>query len=206
MSKDVYLSFAMIVQDEANRIRPTLENIKDVGDEIVIIDGGSQDDTVEICKEYTDKVYEKKFTYDFAKQKNFADFKCNGRWIFSIDADERLNDRLREELVDILHNNEATDLFYVARRNIVNGVKEEDINKWNWDVDADGDINYPDWQSRIYKSSGLLHWKGRVHETVVGFDNYAKLPADKIDGYYLIHEKNVDKQRQQNKLYNSLER
>lgn len=204
--KDIYLSINMIVQDEASRIRPALENIKDVGDEIVIVDGGSQDKTVEICKEYTDKIYTKKFQYDFAKQKNFADFKCNGRWILNIDVDEKLNDNLKRDIITILQNNESTDLLYVARRNIVNGITEKDLEEWNWTIDKDGDVNYPDWQARIYKSSGRLQWKGRVHETVQGFNTFAKLPPNKITGYYLIHEKNIDKQRQQNSVYNALNR
>jgi len=73
------LSICMIVLNEEAIIHNTLENLKNVADEIVIVDGGSTDKTQEICKEYTDKVYVRKFDGDFSAQKNYATYKCMGQ-------------------------------------------------------------------------------------------------------------------------------
>jgi len=82
---EIVVSFAIIAQNEADVIRNTLENVKVFADqhpdqvEIVVIDGGSTDETVSICKEFTDNVHFRKFDGDFAAQRNFANTKCNGR-------------------------------------------------------------------------------------------------------------------------------
>lgn len=136
-----YLSFNMIVQNEAKRIEPTLKCIKDIADEIVIIDGGSKDNTVSLCKKYTDKVYYNNFSGDFAFQKNFANFKCSGRWIFNIDADETLNPQLIKDLKDLLKVNENIDIFYLARLNKIQNLDMKYVNKWGWTLTPSNIVN-----------------------------------------------------------------
>lgn len=204
METDVYLSFCMIVQDEEDRIKSVLENIKDVADEIVIIDGGSEDNTVSIAKNYTDKVHYRKFDGNFDKQKNFANGKCTGRWIFDIDADELLSQRLKKELKQILQLNEEKEVIFIPRKNKVKGITKEHLEKWNWFMDEDGDINWPDWQPRLHKNTGLINWDGKVHERLTGFDKYGRLPSDKSEGLYLIHKKDIARQEGQNNLYDKI--
>lgn len=205
----MYLSFSIIALNEEERIEKTLKNISNVDNrnkdiEINLVDGGSSDNTVEIAEDYVDNIYHKKFQDNFAKQRNFAKSKCNGRWIFEIDADELLTKTLQNSLIDILERNEGVDLLYFPRKNKVEGISQYHINKWNWNVDKEGDINYPDFQGRIYKNSGHLRWQGKVHEQLVGYQKYAKLPADKEKELYVIHNKDIDRQEKQNEYYQEL--
>lgn len=207
--KDISLSFTMIVQNEETNVKDTLENIKQViqvygenESELVIIDGGSIDGTVEICKQYTDNVYYKRFNGDFSEQKNFATSKTRGKWVFNIDADEKISFILMNNLKELLLKNAYTDLIYVPRINKVSGITQEHIQKWNWKIDADKDINWPDYQSRIWKGHKPgLKWEGKVHETIKGFETFGMLSSNKLDGYYLIHNKSLEKQEKQNNYY-----
>lgn len=86
------ISVVMIVKNESECLSKCLESVKSF-DEIIICDTGSEDNTVEIAKKYTDKVFED-FTWcdDFAAARNHALAKATGDWVLSIDADEYLHD------------------------------------------------------------------------------------------------------------------
>lgn len=83
------LSGVLIVKNEEVMLSRCLDSIKGV-DELVIVDTGSEDKTVEIAKKYTDKVYYFKWCDSFCKARNFANSKATGDWILTIDADEQL--------------------------------------------------------------------------------------------------------------------
>lgn len=83
------LGVSMIVRDESEMIRSCLESVKDA-DEIVIVDTGSTDDTVQICSEYTDKVYFDKWRDDFSYSRNVSLSNCTSDFLIIIDADEQL--------------------------------------------------------------------------------------------------------------------
>lgn len=211
--EQIFLSFNMMVQDNADIIEPSLISIKRFMDhhpdtELVIADGGSTDNTVEICKKYTDRVWERKFDNDFATQKNFLNSKSMGRWIFNIDSDEIMTEELIKTLYPMLMlpQNQDIDLIYVPRVNRVAGITEAHIQKWGWRVDKDGDINYPDYQARIYKNKPGIHWAGKVHETITGHARLGQLPMEKHQKLYLIHNKDITRQEKQNALYDTIER
>lgn len=90
------LSIIIITRDEERNIRVCLESIK-WADEIIVLDSGSRDGTVEICREYTAKVYETDWP-GFGIQKNRALEKASGEWVLSVDADERVTEELRREI------------------------------------------------------------------------------------------------------------
>ena len=83
------ISVSMIVKNEESCLEKCLESVKDF-DEIIIVDTGSTDRTVEIAKKYTDKIYYFEWCDDFSKARNFANSKCSGDWILSNDADQIL--------------------------------------------------------------------------------------------------------------------
>lgn len=85
------ISLAIIVRNEGRRLKECLESVKDIVDEIVIVDTGSCDDTVRIAKQYTDKVYSFPWGNDFSAARNFAIEQTTHEWILSLDADERLD-------------------------------------------------------------------------------------------------------------------
>jgi glycosyltransferase involved in cell wall biosynthesis len=145
---------------------------------------------------------ESEFNNDFAQWKNFLNSNCKGEWIFQIDADELLNPELIVNLEDILDGNVDKDMVVVPRINIVNGLTDEHVQKWGWRVNEKGWVNFPDVQTRIYKNSEKIGWINKVHERIVGFENYTSFPTDEI--YCIKHIKDIKRQEKQNDYYNTL--
>jgi len=145
---------------------------------------------------------ESEFTNDFAQWKNFLNSHCKGEWIFQLDADEYLMPDLIVNLEDILDTNTDKDLVVVPRINTVEGLTETHIQKWGWNVNEKGWVNFPDVQTRIYKNSDKIGWSGKVHERIVGFESYTSFPADEI--YCIKHPKTIDRQEKQNSYYDTL--
>ncbi|MGL5034632.1 MAG: glycosyltransferase [Microcystaceae cyanobacterium] len=98
------LSLCMIVQNEAANICSCLESVKELVDEMVILDTGSEDNTVEIAKNHGAKVIEGNWTEDFSVARNQALKSVTGDWVLVLDADETLNpkiiDRLKTAIAD----------------------------------------------------------------------------------------------------------
>jgi glycosyltransferase involved in cell wall biosynthesis len=95
-SYDPKISVSMIVKDEEVMIEEALKTVCDF-DELVIVDTGSTDKTIEICKKYTDKVYtDYKWEDDFSKARNVSKSRCTGDWILIVDADETLDSTVEE--------------------------------------------------------------------------------------------------------------
>ncbi|MCX7653976.1 MAG: glycosyltransferase family 2 protein [Fervidobacterium sp.] len=97
-----FLSVAMIVKDEENNLPRCLESLKDFVDEIVIVDTGSVDRTVEIAKKYTDKVYFYLWNNDFSAARNYSLQFPTGEWVFIVDADEEATPEMKEGLRNYL--------------------------------------------------------------------------------------------------------
>jgi hypothetical protein len=100
----------------------------------------------------------------------------------------------------IISENIHTQLFLVPRINTVEGLTQEHIQNWGWNVNDKGWVNFPDYQTRVVKNEPEIVWKNKVHEQLSGFKLYASLP----DEYCLIHPKTIEKQERQNNFYNLL--
>jgi len=147
------------------------------------------------------KIHKSEFNGHFADWKNYLNFFCTGDYIFNIDADEMPHKFLLENLPYVLENSDV-DLLYVSRINTVEGLTQQHIEKWRWNVDENGWINFPDHQARIYRNSPEIKWEGKVHETVVGFKTYSPLP--KLEEWCLYHPKTIERQERQNNYYDTL--
>ena len=101
---DNAISVIIITKNEELNIRDCLESVK-WADEIIVIDSGSSDATVEICKEYTSKVYVTDWP-GFGPQKNRALKYVQYEWVLSIDADERVTEELRNEIYSVVNSKE----------------------------------------------------------------------------------------------------
>jgi glycosyltransferase involved in cell wall biosynthesis len=108
MSSKIPVSVYIICQDEAQHIRRVLESVK-MFDEIVIVDSGSQDDTLRIAGEYTDKIYHQKWL-GYARQKEYAKHLCTHEWVLNLDADEQLSETLLTEIRQTISNQEVDGL------------------------------------------------------------------------------------------------
>lgn len=95
------LSVTVITLNEEDRIRGCLESIKDIADEIIVLDSGSTDNTLKIVAEYTDKIWQTDWP-GFGKQKQRALEKAQYDWVLAIDADEALDQEMQEWLVSFL--------------------------------------------------------------------------------------------------------
>jgi hypothetical protein len=141
-------------------------------------------------------------------QEHFADWKnelikmCSGDFIFQIDADELPHENLIANLPSILEHNSAVDLYAVPRVNTVEGLTQEHIAKWRWNVNENGWVNWPDFQTRIYKNIPEIKWVNKVHERISGHKQFAYIPME--EEWALYHPKTIDRQEKQNNYYNTL--
>ena len=145
---------------------------------------------------------ESEFDNNFAQWKNLLNSHCNGDWIFQLDADEYLENDLIHNLEALLDANYDKDLILVPRINTVEGLTLEHIKRWGWQVNEKGWVNFPDVQTRIYKNSDKIGWSGKVHERIVGFENYTSFPPDEI--YCIKHPKTIERQTKQNSYYDTI--
>jgi glycosyltransferase involved in cell wall biosynthesis len=143
----ISLGALVLTYNEADNISDCLESL-DWIEEVVVIDSYSQDNTVELAKEYTTEVYQREFD-DFASQRNFGLEQLTTEWVLVVDADERVTPELAEEITDRLAkpNSEA---YQIPRKNYFLG---EWIQYCGW---------YPDYTLRLFKVednsySGLVH-------------------------------------------------
>jgi glycosyltransferase involved in cell wall biosynthesis len=216
MTKNISISFLIGTHnEEASYIKTLLDQIlkhKDPGDEIIIVDDFSTNiETLNILEEYRDRVqlYQHALNNNFAEHKNYKKSLAKSEYIFDIDADETPNSNLLITLKEILINNPTIDLFKVPRINIVQDLPEEYIVKWGWRVNDQSFLNFPDFQSRIYKNKPEIKWEGVVHESIIGTVTHTNLPAfdeegNPITDYALFHPKTFDRQLKQNTFYEQL--
>ena len=147
------------------------------------------------------KVTSFNFNKDFSALKNYTKEQCSGDYIFHIDADEIPNEILLKQLPQILEIND-TDLVWVPRINIVNGITEFHMNLWKWRQTEQGWINFPDYQARIFRNADHIKWVKPVHEVIDGATTYSHLPPH--EELTLKHEKEIARQEVQNKLYDQI--
>lgn len=145
------LSVAIITKNEEQNIEDALKSVADAR-EIVVVDAFSIDNTIEICKKYTDKIYQHEWE-GYSRQKQWAVDHTEGPWVLILDADERVTPELKKEIDDTLSNTEC-DGFYVPRKNYF-------LGRWmrhgGW---------WPDNTLRIFrKGKGHLEIR-EVHEKV----------------------------------------
>jgi hypothetical protein len=205
------ISFAITVCNEFTEIKkllPFLLENKRVDDEIVILfdEKNGSDNVLDFLLPYNKLPNIQTwrgvdFNNDFAEWKNKLNSYCSGDYIFQLDADEMIGEFMVQNVHLIIELNPEIDLFYVPRKNLVDGITEEHVNKWNWRVNEYGWINFPDYQGRIYKKG--LQWFGKVHERITSGRMYSLLPTDE-EQYFITHHKTIERQEKQNSYYNTL--
>ena len=208
------ISYGITVHNEADELNKLLEILihkTDVEDEIVICDDFSDEDTQFVIRSWAQqyghdkviKVYKRHLEGDFASQKNSIIDNSVGDYIFHIDADEYPHEVLLRDIKQVLEMNEV-DLVWVPRVNTVEGITQEHMNQWGWKTTEQGWINYPDFQSRVFRNSPDIRWRKKVHEQIDGCKTYSHLPPH--EELSLYHPKTIDKQEEQNKFYSTLMR
>lgn len=137
--------------NEENNIKDCLESVK-WADEIILIDNSSQDKTLAIAKKYTQKTFTRPNNLNLNVNKNYGFEKAEGDWILSLDADERVTDELKNEILSVIDNYPNINGFRIPRKNMIFG-------KWiqhaGW---------YPDYQLRLFRKSKGKFAEKHVHE------------------------------------------
>ena len=207
------LSYAITVCDEFLEIQRLLSFIitnKRIQDEVVVLVDLTKNPPTSELLGYLHKLSsnnfiilsEQNFDGDFSRWKNILNRSCSGDYIFQIDADEMPTEYMMGIIPQIIESN-PVDLIRVPRINTVEGLTEEHIKNWGWNVNDKGWINYPDYQWRIYKKDPRIQWHGNVHEKIIGHSTFANLPIEDIE-LALRHDKTIDKQEKQNTYYETL--
>lgn len=138
------ISFAITVSSEFIEIKRLLtfliEN-KRVEDEIVILfdEKNGNKETKEFLESFNDMlnvkiIYDLGFNYNFAEWKNKLNSHCTGDFIFQLDADEMISEYMVKNVNEIISLNPETELYFLPRINTVDGITQEHINKWGWNV------------------------------------------------------------------------
>ena len=206
------ISYTITVCNEDKEIKNLLSFLKDnikTGDEIIIqMDSITTTSKVRnVINSFRKKIKDMK-VIEFPLDKDFATFKnnlknhCGKKWIFNIDADELPSENLISYLHEILINNDELDMILIPRWNTVDGITQEHIVKWGWKYDNENRVNWPDYQTRIYKNSENIIWENKVHERLTGYYVYSNLPEEK--DYCLFHHKTIERQENQNKFYSDI--
>lgn len=205
------ISYAITVcneLEEVKRLVNFLHSHKREQDEIVVLADSPkmsqqlQDQLYKFSSANWIKLIESQFEGHFADWKNKLSKVCSGDYIFQIDADEVPNERLIEHLPVMLQETPEVDVILVPRINTVQGLTEEHIAKWGWNVNDKGWVNWPDYQWRIYRNTPEIKWINKVHERLDGFKTFATLGDH---GYYFLeHPKTIERQERQNNYYDTL--
>lgn len=160
------ISVIIITKNEEQDIKKCLESVK-WADEIIVLDSGSTDNTVRICKEYTEKVYQTDWP-GFGIQKNRALEKATGNWVLSIDSDEWLPDNLISEIKHIISDNKNAS-YYIPRRSYYLG-KLIKFGHWRGDKVL-----------RLFKNKYAKFSSDKVHERIIA------VHPSKITKNYILH-------------------
>ena len=205
------ISYAITVCNELEELTKLLNFLQlhiRKEDEIVIqYDETSVTDEVKDYVTLMNVMHENHKVIGFPLNKDFATFKnnlkshCSKDYIFQIDADEIPHEYLVEYLPSLLDTN-PVDIVFVPRVNTVDGLTKSHIDKWKWKVNEKGWVNFPDYQTRIYKNTEDVTWMNKVHERITGYNTFSNFPAE--EKWSLYHPKQIDRQEQQNEFYETI--
>ena len=207
---NISISYSILTHNETDsllRLIDFLIDYKDEEDEIVILDDYSENKETKKILDATVSIYDIKFEQrhllkDFAGQKNYLRRMCTSDYIFNLDADELPKLHLVRNIKEILKANPNIDFMWVPRINTVDGLTQQHIEMWQWRVDENGWVNFPDWQGRIHKNRPNIRWENPVHEIMTGYNEYSFLPAE--ESYCIVHLKSIKKQEIQNEFYQGI--
>lgn len=161
------ISLVMIVKDESEHLHTCLESTKEYVNEIIIVDTGSTDNTIEIAKTHGAAVYEYTWTNDFASARNFALSKSTSEWNLILDADEQITSWDKDKVKTTLQSDR-----FIGKINIKSNFKQNNEERF----------------SQIFISRILpkgVYYSGKIHEQVVSKLPRIEMPIDVFHtGYF----------------------
>lgn len=147
------ISLCMIVKNEEEFIERCLKSIHKLVDELIIIDTGSTDQTVEICKIFNASIYSYKWNDHFADARNFGLSRASGDWILWLDADEEFETSKSQLMMDIISQTDASMFFMPI------------INYYGDTLPVKNEQAYLYHQPRLFRNNLGIQFYNRIHET-----------------------------------------
>jgi hypothetical protein len=205
------ISYAITVHNELEELTKLLNflqmRIREEDEIVIQYDEGGVTDEVMDYLNLMDSIHDNHKVIGFPLNNHFANYKnnlksnCSKDYIFQIDADEIPHEYLVEVIGEVLDTNNV-DILFVPRINTVEGLTQEHITKWGWQLNDKGWVNFPDYQTRIYRNTKDVQWMNKVHERITGYDTFSSLPTD--EQWCLYHPKQIERQEKQNEYYEKI--
>lgn len=147
------ISLCMIVKNEEDVIGRCLESVKDIADEIIIVDTGSTDRTKEIVSQYTDKIFDFEWIDDFSKARNFSFSKATKDYILWLDADDVILEKDYQKFMELKKNIDINVDIYMM--------------KYNYITDKEGNPTLVQNRARLLKREKNYQWVSAIHEVII---------------------------------------
>ena len=166
-SQKMSVALCMIVKDEEVFLDDCLKSVSPLVDEIVIVDTGSRDRTIEIAKEYGAEVYNFKWCDDYSKARNFSIKQAKCDWILVMDADEVISEQDLSKIKELLKDDEVDGYRFILRnyendRTLANIV----LNSHDYE-EGEGYLGFiPASLIRVFRRDRAVFFSGAVHETM----------------------------------------
>lgn len=159
----------MIVKNEEDTLDRCLKSAEGIADEIIIVDTGSTDATVEISKKYTDKIYYFQWINDFSAARNFSISKASGDWILILDGDDEVSKKSKDKIKE-LTNDKSVDVYLFNTLNVMDENNRENIV-----------INQ---NPRLFQNKPGYRYEGEVHNQLISI--IGKVNPDRVIKYVPI--------------------
>lgn len=148
----IKISLCMIVKNEEENLANCLNSVQGIADEIIIVDTGSTDKTVEVASHFTDKIYNFVWTNDFAEARNFSFSKATKDYILWLDADDIITEENKKKFIKLKKNLDKS-IDYVAMY-------------YNTAYSPNGSVNHVTLRERLVKRSSKFFWQNSIHENI----------------------------------------
>lgn len=152
------LSCLILTKNNGKTLDYAMRSIAKYADEIVLLDSGSEDDTLDIARRYTDRICYHEFDGNFGNQKNYGMQQCKGEWIFILDADELVGRNFYRCLNYLKSPYRSISL---PRCHLIDIEKEKQLVT---------PTHYYDWQTRFIRNDGFAFYAGNpVHHALQNY-------------------------------------
>jgi glycosyltransferase involved in cell wall biosynthesis len=148
------ISVVVLTHNEEDKIKDCLDSVKGWVEEIIIVDDRSTDKTIDIVKDYTPKIFERKWEME-GKQRNFAYSQASCDYILSLDADERIMPELRDEIIEIFGKGPKYEGYNIRHRNFIGNFW---IRHGEW---------YPNSKLKIFKKTAFKYEEAEYHPRAI---------------------------------------
>ncbi|MBZ9578202.1 glycosyltransferase family 2 protein [Patescibacteria group bacterium] len=186
MRNKIPLSVVVITRNEEVNIKECLESVN-WADELIVVDDNSRDRTVEIAQNYTDRIFQKKMDIE-GRHRNWAYGQARNSWVLSLDADERVTPKLKEEIAEVISNPGEFKGFSIPRRNYIGNYW---VKHGGW---------YPSAQLKLFEKQDFRWEEVEVHPRAFLNGTCGKLNSDIIHYSYKNFDDFLNKMNRQTTL------